>query len=149
MSISHSAHSTGCCDALSPSVVSDSCEPMDCSLPDPSAHGDSPGMNTGMGCHAILQGIFPTQGSNPSLLHYRQSLYQLSYQGTPIFATPMDYTVLGILQPVLLEWVACPFSSGSSQPRNQTGVSCIASGFFTSWATREARSEDWVASKRL
>ena len=52
------------------------CNPMDCSLPDSSVHGDSSGKNTGVGCHACLQGIFPTQ------------------------------------------------------------VSCIAGGFFTSWATR-------------
>ena len=45
---------------------------------------------------------------------------------------PMDYTVNGILQGRILEWVAYPFSSGSSQPRNQTRVSCIASGFFIS-----------------
>ena len=45
---------------------------------------------------------------------------------------PMDYTVHGILQARILEWVACPFSKGSSQPRNQTWVSSIASGFFTS-----------------
>ena len=39
---------------------------------------------------------------------------------------------MGILQARILEWVAMPFSSGSSPPRNQTGVSCIAGGFFTS-----------------
>jgi len=39
--------------------------------------------NTGMGCHALLQGIFPTQGLNPSLLHCRQMLYCLSHQGGP------------------------------------------------------------------
>ena len=52
--------------------------PMDCSLPDSSLHGDSPGKNTGVGCHALLQGIFPTEGSNPGLLlllHCRQTLY--------------------------------------------------------------------------
>ena len=43
---------------------------------------DSPGKNTGMGCHAFLQAIFPTQGLNSSLLHCRQILYQLSYQGS-------------------------------------------------------------------
>ena len=41
------------------------CDPMDCSPPGSSAHGDSPGKNTGVGCHALLQGVFPTQGSNP------------------------------------------------------------------------------------
>ena len=48
------------------------------------------------------------------------------------------YAVHGILQDRILEWVAIPFSRGSSQPRDQTQVSCIASGFFTSWATMEA-----------
>ena len=52
---------------------------------------------------------------------------------------PMDnYTVHGILQARILEWVAIPFSRGSSQPRDQTQVSHIADRFFTSWATREA-----------
>ena len=45
------------------------CDPMDCSPPGSSVHGDSPGKNTGVGCHALLQGIFPTQGSNLDLLH--------------------------------------------------------------------------------
>ena len=49
-------------------------------------------------------GIFPTQGSNPGFPHYRRILYQLSHQGSPR----------------ILEWVAYPFSRGSSQPRNQT-----------------------------
>ena len=44
---------------------------------------DFPGKNTGMGCHALLQGIFPTQGSYPGLLHCRQILYHLSHQGSP------------------------------------------------------------------
>ena len=48
---------------------------MGCSPPGSSAHGDSPGKNTGVGCHALLQGIFPTQGSNWGLLHCRQILY--------------------------------------------------------------------------
>ena len=55
---------------------------------------------------------------------------------------PMDYTVLGILQARLLEWAAFPFSMGSSQPRAQTQVSCIAGWFFTSRATRKAQ-EYW------
>ena len=59
------------------------CDPMDCSPPGSSVHGDSPGKNTGVGCHALLQGIFPTQGSNPGPLHCRQILYHLSHQGIP------------------------------------------------------------------
>ena len=90
-------------------------------LPGSSVHGDSLGKNTGVGFHALLQGIFPTQGSNPGLLHCWQILYYLSHQG----------------RPWILEWVAYPFSRGSSQPRNWTRVSCTVGGFFTSWATRE------------
>ena len=85
---------------------------------------DSPGQNTGVGSLSLLQGIFPTQGSNPGLPHSRWILYQLSHKGSPR----------------ILEWVAYPFSSRSSQPRNRTRVSCIAGRFFTSWAMREAHS---------
>ena len=58
-------------------------------------------------------------------------------QSCMTICNPMDYTVHGILQDRILEWVAYPFSRGSSWPRSQTGVSCTAGGFFTSWATRE------------
>ena len=71
---------------------------------------------------SLLQGIFPTQGLDPGLPHCRQIFYQLSHKGSPW----------------ILVWVAYPFSRGSSQPRNQTRVSCIAGGFFTKWAIREA-----------
>ena len=56
---------------------------------------------------------------------------------------PMDYTVHGILQARISEWVASPFSRGSSQPRDRTHVSPIASGFFTSRATRVVLTEYW------
>ena len=84
------------------------CDSMDCSLPGSSVPGDSPGNNTGVGCHALLQGIFSTQGSNPGILHCRRILYQLRYQ------------LRFFISPRILEWVAYPFSRGSSQPRNQT-----------------------------
>ena len=57
---------------------------MDCSPPGPSVHEDSPGKNTGVGCHALLQGTFPTQGSNSGLPQCRWILYWLSNQGSPI-----------------------------------------------------------------
>ena len=91
------------------------CDPMDCSPPGSSVHGDSPGKNIGVGCLALLQGIFPTQGLNPGLLHCRWILYHLSHQGSPR----------------ILEWVAYHFSRRSSQPTNQTSVYHIAGGFFT------------------
>ena len=56
----------------------------------------------------------------------------------------MDYTVHGILQARILEWVAMPSSKGSSQPRDQTQVSCIAAEFFTIWAIREAIREAFL-----
>ena len=85
---------------------------------------NSPGQNTGVGSLSLLQGIFPTQGSNPGLPHCRWILYQLSHKGSPR----------------ILEWVAYPFSSRSSQPRNWTGVSCTAGRFFTNWAIRETQN---------
>ena len=60
-------------------------DPMVCSLPGSSVHGDSPGKNTREGCHVLLQGIFPTQGLNPGLQHCRQILYHLSHQGNKTF----------------------------------------------------------------
>ena len=98
------------------------CNPMDCSPSGSSVHGDSLAKNTRVGCHSLLQGTFPTQGLNPGLLHWRQILYWLSHQGSPR----------------ILEWVAYPLSRGPSWPRKWTGVSWIAGGFFSSWATREA-----------
>ena len=55
----------------------------------------------------------------------------------PMDCSPPDDSVHRILQARILEWVAIPFSKGSSRPRNRTQVSCTASGFFTIWATRE------------
>ena len=59
------------------------CNSINCDLPGSSAHGIFPGKNTGVGCHFLRQGIFPTQGSNLGLLHRRQILYRLSHQGSP------------------------------------------------------------------
>ena len=87
---------------------------------------NSPGQNTGVGSLSLLQGIVPTQGSNPSLPYCRWIVYQLSHKGGPR----------------ILDWVAYPFSNWSSCPRNWTGVSCIAGGSFTNWAIREA---PWLA----
>ena len=78
---------------------------------------NSPGQNTGVGSLSLLYRVFPTQGSNPGLLHCRRILHQLSHKRSPR----------------ILEWVAYPFSSGFSWPRDQTRASCIAGGFFTNW----------------
>ena len=70
--------------------------------------------------------------------HYTRCLKVKVAQSRPTLCNPMDYTVHGILQAGILEWVAFPFSRGSSQPRDGTQVSLITGGFFTSCATREA-----------
>ena len=72
-----------CCVCFVLSRVRLSATPLDCSPPGSSVHGDSPGKNTGVDCHALLQGIFPIQGSNPDLLHCRWLLYLLNHQGSP------------------------------------------------------------------
>ena len=75
------------------------------------------------GCsHSFLQRLFPTQESNWGLPHCRCILYQLSHRQSP----------------KILEWAAYPFSRGSSQPRNQTGVSCIAGGLI--WLNAQKQS---------
>ena len=85
---------------------------------------NAPGQNTGVGSLSLLQRIFLIWGSNPGLRHCRWILHQLSHKGSPR----------------TLEWVAYPFFRESSRPRNRTGVSCIAGGFFTNWAIREAQN---------
>ena len=67
------------------------------------------GQNTEVGSFSLLQGIFPTQGSKPGLLHCRRIVYQLNHKGSPR----------------ILEWVAYPVSSGFSQPKNQTGCPAL------------------------
>ena len=101
------------------SVVSDSLLPHGLYSP-----WNFSGQNPGVGSCFLLQGTFPTQGLNPSLLHCRQILYQLSHQKSP----------------KILEWVAYAFFSWSSWPRNWTAISCTVGGFFISWATREAHT---------
>ena len=78
---------------------------------------NSPGQNTGVGSLSLLQGIFPTQGYNTGLPHCQQILYQLSHLGSPR----------------ILEWVAYPFFSRSSWPRNRPG--------FPAWQIDSLRTE--------
>ena len=74
------------------------CDSMDCSSPGSSVQRDSPGKNTGVGCHALLQQIFPTQGSNPSFPHCRWILYHLSHQGSPISILIFVTIIICLLQ---------------------------------------------------
>ena len=92
------------------SVVSDSLQP-----PKLYSLWNSPCQNTGVGILSLFRGAFPTQGSNPGLLHCSWILYKLSHNGSAR----------------ILQWVAYPFSSGTSGPRNGTEISCTAGRFFT------------------
>ena len=72
------------------------CNPVDNSPPGPSVH--SAGKNTGVGHDALLQGFFPTQGSNLGLPHCRQILYCLTHQGSPVFIMVNGYFTFGDLE---------------------------------------------------
>ena len=99
---------------------------MDCSPPGSCIHGDSPGKNTGVGFHTLLQGIFPTQGSNPGLPCGRQILYHLSHQGSPWILKWIAYafTVQGIL---LAEyWSGQPFPYPGDLPNPGIEPRCPA-----------------------
>ena len=105
------------------------CDPLDCDPPCSSVHGDSPGKNTGMSCHGLLQGIFPTQGPSPGLPHRRRILHHLSHQGSPSTTAASSKLVCvtwlvlsNSLRPRGLQLIRllCPWNS----PRKNTGVGC-------------------------
>ena len=130
------------CTVLSRSVMCQSCptlcNPMDCSPLGSSVRGDSPGKNTGVGCHVLLQGVFPTQQLNPGFcIENSGSLWWTGRPGVLQFmvsqrvghdwATELNWTELlhcrWILyhlnhqgSPRILEWVAYPFSRGLPNP---------------------------------
>ena len=103
-----------CCAGLSFSVI------FNCLQPPWTVPHQAP-LSMGILQARIMECPSPENLPNPGLPYWRQILYCLSHQESP-------WT---------LEWVAYPFSRESSQPRNWTRVSCIAGGFFTSWATRK------------
>ena len=127
------------------------CSPMDCSPPGSSVHGISQA-RVWSALLCLLQGVFPTQGSNLhllSLLHWQAGSLPLGpmcvcvcvcvsaqfssvAQLCPTLCDPMDYTLHGILHARILEWITFHFFRGSSQPRDQTQVSRTAGRFFTS-----------------
>ena len=80
--------------------------PMDCSLPGSSVHWDFPSKSTGVGCHFLLQEIFPTQGSNPGLLKCRQTLYHLSHQGSPKYKSRLYLTRENYVAELIDKWTS-------------------------------------------
>ena len=139
------------------------CDPMDCSPPGSSIHGNSPGKNPGVGCHALLQGIFPTHDRTQvfciaggfftvwaatrkppytywSEMKWSEVKCSEVAQSCPTLCDPMDYSlpgswVHGIFQARVLEWVDISFCRGSSRPRDRTPVSHVVGRRFTVWVT--------------
>ena len=95
---------------------------------------------------SVFVGIHLYKANAPGPCHWLRvpgGLCVLVAQKCPTLCSPIDCSlpgssVSGIFQARILEWVAIPFSRGSSWPRDQTQVSCVAGRFFTIWATREA-----------
>ena len=88
--------------------------------------------NTGVVSLSLFQGIFPNQGSNPGLPHCRWILYQLSHKGSP----------------KMLEWVAYPFSSESSRPRNQTGSPALQADSLPTELSGKPKGHDQQLKKK-
>ena len=112
---------------------------MDYSPPGSFVHEDSPGKHTGMGCHALLLRIFPTQRSNPSLSHYRRILYCLSQSGSP--TSGYHHKFLGHKQ-----------SEGSTWARtcgHLRGNWIIRSSLFDIFAMCKILAYFWSQRKRL
>ena len=99
-------------------------------------HGDSLGKNTGVSCHALLQGIFPTQELNPGLSHCRQILYHLSHQGSPrvinngSLSKPLEANVSKLLLVLSLHFISVDFSVFFSKSQESEYYSCELFLFF-------------------
>ena len=132
---------------------------MDCSLPGSPVHGDSPGKNTEVGCHALLQ-IFPTQGLNPGLPHCKPPGKQLnstaaaakSLQSCPTLCDPRDGSppgspVPGIFQARTLEWVAISFSNAWKWKAKVKSLSC-ARLLATPWTAASQASPSMGLSRQ-
>ena len=119
-------------------LVAQSCptlwDPIDCSSPGSSVHGDSLGKRisrqpTWVGCHALLQGIFPTQGLNPGFPHCRRILYHLSHQGSPKLALP-DIKTLYEAMVIKMLLMACACVHAQSCQTLCDPMDCSPTGSF-------------------
>ena len=151
-----------CCSAQLLQLCPTLWDPMDCSPPGSSVHGISqarilewvaisssrgssqPRDGTWVSC--VAGGFFTTEPPRSPLFLYKERKESEVTQSCLTLWDPMEYcslpgsSVRGILQTRILEWVAIPFSRGTSRPRDQTWVSHITDRRFTVWATREATS---------
>ena len=136
------------------------CDPMDCSLPGssvhrilqarilewavvPSSRGSSRIMDQPHVCYVFLRwhvGSLPLAPPGKPVQSWQSLNIYFAWRCLVVQSCPTLCNPMWILQARILEWVARPSSRGSSWPKNQTRVSCLADRFFTSWATREAPS---------
>ena len=114
------------------------CDPMNCGRPGASVPGDSPGKNTGVGGHALLQGIFPTQGSNPGLLLRRQVLYWLSHRDA--ITIPEEHLSKGHITQTSSRLIKHPLSWGENKM-------CLYWQMWCRWTPAE--DSTWQASLRF
>ena len=96
---------------------------MDCSPSGSSVHGDFPGKNTEVGCHALLQQIFTTKGLNSGLPHCRRILYRLSHQGSP---ETYHYTPIRMARTLIHCWWGCKMFNWKCLTRKEFGASLVA-----------------------
>ena len=118
------------------------CDPMDCSTPGTSIRGISQAKNTGVGCHFLLQGIFPVPGSNTHLLHLQVDSLPLATGEAHITCCCCSTSCSAVFafefsRQEYWRGQAFPSPRGSSWPRDRTQVSHIATRLFLFWATRE------------
>ena len=112
------------------------CNPVDCSPPGSSVHGDSPGKNTGVSCHVLLQGIFQTQESNPDLSHCRHTLYCLSHQGSPriinsvSLSKRIEANVSKLLLVLSLHFISVDFSAFFLKVK-RVNITLVTCSFFS------------------
>ena len=129
------------------------CDPMDCSLPGSSVHGIFPGKNTGVGCHYLLQEIFPTKGLNPGLLHCRQTLYRLNHQGSLYFPKVIQIIKWGgTCTPVywLVHLLTCLYTPQSHSIINEANSEKKDEGKYNSERVKtEGKRNTWCRSPEL
>ena len=132
----------------------DSLRPHELQSTRPLCPWDSPGKNTWMSCHSLLQGIFLTQVSNPGLLCCRQTLYRLSYEGTS--PTSLDLTQMHFF--FIAEWHSIMYMHhnffiylsvyghlGVLLPEKSQGQRSLVS--YSPWGHREVSMTQWPSSK--
>ena len=116
------------------------CYPTDHSPPGPSVHGDSPGKNTRVGCHSLLQGLFPTQRSNPGLLHWQVDSLPLHHWSSPTVGIVLVYLGAYYILAVRSE---CRHNNNKKAPNNPTEK------WVEDLDRHFSKQDTWMANNRM